>query len=462
MRRVVCYLAVFMLVLGLTGLAYAQIPSKCAYDSYPTPCQSVVGDDLCPGGCSASLAISHQGAGGPNGGAWDFAGTEFGACGHTTPCSPVAFPILRFWEFDHYMTANSGCQNNAIDPSNSNTWWVVNLMSDFSVGTDPGYWVGYQANWNGVEIDGCRAGNVLVTEFSFPDSPTETSANHKGYFMIMSTSSLNLDTVSGGMGTNGNVIPVIEIPKPDSPVPAGSENTTDTSYTDYNITMPAAGDMWYTENGANDVGRPLIDGVGLMYINDTTPPTSSSPSAYTGWGSLPSAPDDTTPLVLPFGATTAVTFKTPAAGEATYVAAVIHYADASVTGATDFLGSWATSGHIVLPGGQDVEWGSYSAKVTPDGVVIEWTTLMEIDTLGFYVEKSLESVQDFNPVPGGMVSARFPGYTYTYLDTDFTPGQTPYYRVVELTPEGENDRTPVFTLTVDTEGRGLHRSRGSR
>jgi len=85
------------------------------------------------------------------------------------------------------------------------------------------------------------------------------------------------------------------------------------------------------------------------------------------------------------------------------------------------------------------------STVAADGsraIEIRWTTALEVDVLGYTVERADGAATPFNGI--AVVTARGPGRLYSVIDEGLTPGSEPLYRVVELTTNGPGDATPAF------------------
>jgi hypothetical protein len=81
-------------------------------------------------------------------------------------------------------------------------------------------------------------------------------------------------------------------------------------------------------------------------------------------------------------------------------------------------------------------------------VTVTWLTSLEEGTNYFVVERAAAAGGPFAPV-GLPVAARGPGFPYRFADPDASPGELPWYRVVEITSEGRGDETPAFRARAD-------------
>ena len=80
------------------------------------------------------------------------------------------------------------------------------------------------------------------------------------------------------------------------------------------------------------------------------------------------------------------------------------------------------------PGPTGFDLASFMAIAHNDGSVqVEWITLSELDTVGFYLYRStsLDGVREL--VTPGMILARGAGSFYQFIDQNTVPGQTYYY-----------------------------------
>jgi hypothetical protein len=107
-----------------------------------------------------------------------------------------------------------------------------------------------------------------------------------------------------------------------------------------------------------------------------------------------------------------------------------------------------------------VKWAGYGAKGCPDGVTVYWSTLAEIDTLVFAVERTENPGDPAVTVELGYVPAYGRGHAYEFIDRDAKedPGRF-YYRVVEITAQGSGDKTSFFKVRDEKRTRGLQRNR---
>jgi hypothetical protein len=107
-----------------------------------------------------------------------------------------------------------------------------------------------------------------------------------------------------------------------------------------------------------------------------------------------------------------------------------------------------------------VSYGSYGAKVSGEGVTVYWNTLTEVDTLGFWVERTENPSEPAGTLQLGPVPALGPGNSYELVDRDAkqNPGRF-QYRVVELTAQGSGDKTPFFKVQTPGKLRPVDRGR---
>lgn len=437
-RTLILATALFAVALaGVAGAVGSYIPpaTKCGWAAFPAVCNDGVG---CAGPGSNIIIASLQPC--TDVGSWTMAGTGKATCtGHTGGC----FPLLRFWEYNRYMNANSGCQKQ----DSAGLEWMQN-GDELTCGagfTDN--WYAVNTSWQGTHIDGAPSAPSAMTVFEI--SFFEAGA---GYFSVAAFHDGGGGLIDPSSTASGQPIPMLAIPA----ATGAANGVIAAPVATFDLTLPAA------PAEAGETGKPtLIAGAAVLYYIGTAAPASiHDPVSWTGWACAPGGGTTTTPVVVPWGATTSLEIPDPGAGNTAWVGLVIAYSDTSVT-APNFLGSLAVGNPLQLNFGTGpaVEWGGYTATLTSQGVLVEWNTLSEVDTLGYFIEKSDDSIaSNFRPIAGGVTDVRYPGFHYSYLDRDYQPGTHPYYRVVELTPEGENDRTEPFTFTVG-EGRQLNRTR---
>ena len=76
---------------------------------------------------------------------------------------------------------------------------------------------------------------------------------------------------------------------------------------------------------------------------------------------------------------------------------------------------------------------SFTATYSPSQILVEWETATEIDTVGFYLQRSLQAtsgfqrITEFIPAEGESVF----GWFYNFIDTNIAEGTT-YYYVLEV------------------------------
>ena len=76
---------------------------------------------------------------------------------------------------------------------------------------------------------------------------------------------------------------------------------------------------------------------------------------------------------------------------------------------------------------------NFTATYSPGQILVEWETATEIDTVGFYLQRSIQAtsgfqrISEFIPAEGESVF----GWFYNFVDTNITQGTT-YYYVLEV------------------------------
>ena len=112
------------------------VGAQCNLPDIVTACD---GNEMCAGGCAGSFAVQHGAPMDMRG--FNMNGTEFAnTCGFN--CAPMQPPPFRFWAYDNYAAANSGCGEPV-----SGQWWAHAAL-DFGAYTQ-GYWLAWFANWSG-------------------------------------------------------------------------------------------------------------------------------------------------------------------------------------------------------------------------------------------------------------------------------------------------------------------------
>jgi len=96
-----------------------------------------------------------------------------------------------------------------------------------------------------------------------------------------------------------------------------------------------------------------------------------------------------------------------------------------------------------------VELSSFTARFTPDGVLLKWRTESEIENAGFNLYRSGERNGDFvkvnsNLIEGGGTTA-IP-QEYKYLDEEFEDGDTLFYIVESVAFDGETNRSETIEV----------------
>jgi hypothetical protein len=95
---------------------------------------------------------------------------------------------------------------------------------------------------------------------------------------------------------------------------------------------------------------------------------------------------------------------------------------------------------------------SFRAYSTDGRVTVEWTTAVEIDTVGYYLERLAHDGHSYVRVHADLVPANpgLPhGSVYEVTDHEAQPGETYTYRLVEITSTGQANTYGPFTVIVD-------------
>ncbi|MFC2172261.1 hypothetical protein ACFLU6_06475 [Acidobacteriota bacterium] len=131
----------------------------------------------------------------------------------------------------------------------------------------------------------------------------------------------------------------------------------------------------------------------------------------------------------------------------------------------DWPACWSTTqlSIIIEDCATPVRYAWYGAAKSEEGVVIQWMTLEEKDTLGFVIERLSGTVEEENQVLEGFIQARGAGVRYQAIDTEHAVSLLPdvRYRVTEMTTAGRGDLTPWFPVESKRQHRGINRSRSS-
>ncbi|MGA2625117.1 MAG: T9SS type A sorting domain-containing protein [Bacteroidota bacterium] len=116
----------------------------------------------------------------------------------------------------------------------------------------------------------------------------------------------------------------------------------------------------------------------------------------------------------------------------------------TVTGQTS-LSPWIIGNPNALP----IELASLTANAVDNNVNLEWSTISETNTLGFYVERGSSKTG-----PLSAVSSLIPGagtsleqHNYSYTDNNVSSG-TYYYRLHQVDKNGAGSYSSVITVTV--------------
>ncbi|MEK9137670.1 MAG: T9SS type A sorting domain-containing protein, partial [Bacteroidota bacterium] len=98
---------------------------------------------------------------------------------------------------------------------------------------------------------------------------------------------------------------------------------------------------------------------------------------------------------------------------------------------------------------------SFTARMNPHGrgVLLEWTTLSEINNYGFYVERRRENETMYTELPNSFVpghgTTNEPHY-YSFVDSTFTSPGTYHYRLRQVDLDGTIHHTDPITINVTT------------
>jgi len=109
------------------------------------------------------------------------------------------------------------------------------------------------------------------------------------------------------------------------------------------------------------------------------------------------------------------------------------------------ISPWIIGNPNALP----VELASFTANAVANNVNLEWSTISETNTYGFYVERSSSKTGPFTAVSSLIAGAgtSLELHNYSYADNNVTSG-TYYYRVHEVDKNGKGTYSSVITVTV--------------
>ena len=144
----------------------------------------------------------------------------------------------------------------------------------------------------------------------------------------------------------------------------------------------------------------------------------------------------------------------------------------SVARKNPLTGAWEIQGGVVHPenhtatvpavssfslwtlgesGALPIELASLTASALANNVNLEWTTISETNTLGFYVERTGEMTGSFSAVSSLIAGAgtSLEMHNYSYTDTTGSSG-TYYYRLHEIDKNGKGTYSNILTVIVGT------------
>jgi len=496
--RTIALLSIAFLTLG--GGAAAQ----CQLDGCTTNCG---------GGCgTSSFPIQHPTFGlGGNTAVFDLTATDFGPADGDTDCDSGAgqpcdnvgnIPPLRFWAYQDYVNANSGCAlTTRVGQS-----WIINCDYDqpgCAGASVDGYWILSQSNWATPATpamdtgDGCISASPLnrtVVEMSWGDTlSNEGTVAHDSWYAIASvdfTGTYDLDRITGGMSANGvgdgtiaaQSVPDVHFGDPSvcpdmvSPLCDANPNMFEPGFYDIEVVASDTSPPYLSEAGLNDPAAPLIVGLQVMYSASVTAPTTSDPAAWLP-ARDPASPSANVAGLIPFGGADTVTVSVPGNSASLWWLAVrVVYDDGTINGQTGpgpdaaapRLASWVggmcgpvNPVGIILA----VTFDYVSAEHTPDGVLIRWATLEEDDVLGFILHHATDpDGADSAIVVDSFTESVGPAYAYAITDDEVSPSPdtTYYYQVQEITSSGPGMRSEWVEATVPGKAGAGRRGGGGR
>ena len=266
----------------------------------------------CAGGCAGSFPVSHGLTSPCNGGSFVLTGTRFantcllGDC--ISPACPRALPPIRFWRYDNYGAANSGCNDPLGQVPTSCDFmssWLTNPSLDFGVGP-PEHWVLLGgANWMDPTtpapdvVDGCVSNPTdpvllrTVVELR-GDENTSTPVHDSWYLAVAVRESVgawfNFDWITGS-GVDPDpalhecapgAVRVRSVPQPViagltpadclDPAVYGQSQPPMNGYFHVTVSLEAT-PAYFTDAGMFSPEAPLIEGYQLAFARSE--PTSS-------------------------------------------------------------------------------------------------------------------------------------------------------------------------------------------
>lgn len=86
---------------------------------------------------------------------------------------------------------------------------------------------------------------------------------------------------------------------------------------------------------------------------------------------------------------------------------------------------------------------SFTATSTTNAINLDWTTVTEVNTLSYYITRSISSGGVFNKISGDFSATGTPttSTSYTFSDSSAIPGQTYYYKLVAVNTDGTTQQT---------------------
>jgi outer membrane protein assembly factor BamB len=109
--------------------------------------------------------------------------------------------------------------------------------------------------------------------------------------------------------------------------------------------------------------------------------------------------------------------------------------------------------------GLAVEFQTYGASMSPEGVEIRWVTLSEVGTLGFVVEGRNNSHEEPRGLHSGIVPAQGPGRLYRYVSSGPVYRE---YRIREIVSDGGGDVTSYFKVLAPEPSSPVGRDRSGK
>jgi len=134
----------------------------------------------------------------------------------------------------------------------------------------------------------------------------------------------------------------------------------------------------------------------------------------------------------------------------------------------DFTTTWEMMGtnYPRLQANRDaalpVELASFTASTDAEGVTLQWSTVSETNTLGYYVERGATKTGSYSVVSGLIAGAgtSLAQHNYSFVDKTVSAG-TYYYRLHEIDKDGSGEYSNVIMVDVAAAVLGVRQEPGT-